>query len=41
VVVAVPDMEAKIEGAMRRARKVEPRQLKAGTAAIEADAKSA
>jgi len=41
VVVAVADMGAKIERAMKRARKVEARELKADTAEIEADAKSA
>jgi uncharacterized membrane protein len=41
VVVAVSDMEAKIERAMKQARKVEARELKADTAKIEADAKSA
>ena len=41
VVVAVSDMEAKIERAMKQARKVEARELKADTAQIEADAKSA
>ena len=41
VVVAVADMGAKIERAMQRARKVEARELKADTAEIEADAKSA
>src|SRR5215469_16660394 len=41
VVVAVSDMGAKIERAMKKARKVEARQLKADTADIEADAKSA
>ena len=41
VVVAVADMGAKIEREMKRARKVEARQLKADTAGIEADAKSA
>jgi uncharacterized membrane protein len=41
VVVAVSDMEVKIERAMKQARKVEARQLKADTAGIEADAKSA
>jgi uncharacterized membrane protein len=41
VVVAVSDMEAKVEREMKRARKIEARQLKADTAAIEADAKSA
>ena len=41
VVIAVSDMEAKVERAMKQARKIEARQLKADTAAIEADAKSA
>src|ERR1700748_265850 len=41
VVVAVSDMEGKIERAMKQARKVEARQLKADTAGIEADAKAA
>ena len=41
VVVAVSDMGAKIEQAMRRAEKVEAKQLKADNAAIEADAQSA
>ena len=41
VVVAVSDMGTKIERAMKQARKVEARQLKADTAVIEADAKSA
>ena len=41
VVVAVSDMGAKIEREMKRARKVEARELKADTAGIEADAKSA
>ena len=41
VVVAVSDMGAKIERAMKKARKVEARQLKADTADIEADAKAA
>src|SRR4051812_20357975 len=41
VVVGVSDMGAKIEREMKRARKVEARQLKADTAGIEADAKSA
>jgi uncharacterized membrane protein len=40
VVVAVSDMEAKVERAMKQARKVEARELKADTAKIEADAKS-
>src|SRR5204862_4100835 len=41
VVVGVSDMGAKIEKAMSKAQKVEARQLKADTAGIEADAKSA
>jgi uncharacterized membrane protein len=41
VVVGVSDMGAKIEHAMKKARKVEARELKADTAGIEADAKSA
>ncbi len=41
VVVAVADMGAKIEHAMTKARKVEARELKADTADIEADVKSA
>jgi uncharacterized membrane protein len=41
VVVAVSDMGAKVERAMKQARKVEARQLKADSASIEADAKSA
>jgi uncharacterized membrane protein len=41
VVVAVSDMEAKIEREMKKAQKVEARQLKADNAQIEADAKSA
>jgi uncharacterized membrane protein len=41
VVVAVSDMEVKIERAMKQARKVEARELKADTAGIEADAESA
>jgi len=41
VVVAVSDMEAKVERAMKQARKVEARQLKADTADLEADAKAA
>jgi uncharacterized membrane protein len=41
VVVAVSDMEAKVERAMKQAKKVEARELKADTAKIEADAKSA
>src|SRR3954447_10321135 len=41
VVVAVADMGAKVERAMKQARKIEARHLTADTAAIEADAKSA
>ena len=41
VVVGVSDMGAKIERAMKEAEKVESKQLKADTAEIEADAKSA
>jgi uncharacterized membrane protein len=41
VVVGVSDMGAKIEHAMKKAQKVEARELKADTAEIEADAKSA
>jgi uncharacterized membrane protein len=41
VVVAVSDMSAKVERAMRRAEKLEARQLKADTAEIEKDAKAA
>jgi hypothetical protein len=37
----VLDSGAEIERAMKQARKIEARQLKADTAAIEADAKSA
>jgi uncharacterized membrane protein len=41
VAVGVTDMGAKIERAMRKARRVEARELKADTAGIEADAASA
>jgi uncharacterized membrane protein len=41
VVVGVSDMGGKIEHAMKKAKKVESRELKADNAAIEADAKSA
>jgi uncharacterized membrane protein len=41
VVVAVSDMQAKVEREMKRAKKVEARELKADNASIEADAKSA
>jgi uncharacterized membrane protein len=39
VVVAISDMEAKVEAAMKRAEKVQAKQLKADQKAIEADAK--
>jgi uncharacterized membrane protein len=41
VVVGVSDMGAKIERAMRRAEKVQAKQIKADTAEIERDAKGA
>ena len=41
VVVGVSDMGAKIESAMKRASKVEAKNLEADTAAIEADASGA
>src|SRR6187549_236092 len=41
VVVAVADMEAKVERAMKKARKVEAKELKADTAEIAADAQAA
>jgi uncharacterized membrane protein len=41
VVVAVSDMGAKVEKAMKKAQKVESKELKADTAKIEADAKEA
>ncbi len=41
VVVAVSDMEAKVEGAMKHAEKIEAKQLKADQKAIEEDAKAA
>ena len=41
VVVGVSDMGAKIERAMKKANKVETKELKADTAEIEADTKSA
>jgi len=41
VVVAVSDMGAKVEHAMKKARKVEAKELKADTADIAADAKAA
>jgi len=37
----VSDMGAKVERAMKQARKVEEKQLKADNAEIEADAKAA
>jgi uncharacterized membrane protein len=40
VVVAVSDMGAKVERAMKRAEKLQQKQLKADTAAIERDAAS-
>jgi len=40
VVVGVSDMGAKIEAAMKKAEKVETKELKADTAEIEADAKT-
>jgi hypothetical protein len=39
VVVAVSDMEAKIEAAMKHADKVQTKQMEADQKAIEADAK--
>jgi uncharacterized membrane protein len=41
VVVAVSDMEAKVERAMKHAKKVEAKQMKADAKEIEADAKDA
>lgn len=41
VVVAVSDMEAKIEAAMKRAKKVQAKKLKADQQALEAEAKEA
>ncbi|MER7758025.1 hypothetical protein [Kitasatospora sp. NPDC097643] len=41
VVVGVSDMGAKIEAAMKKAQKVETKQLKADSAKIEADVQSA
>ena len=40
VVVGVSDMGAKIEASMKKAKKVETKELKADIAEIEADAKS-
>jgi uncharacterized membrane protein len=41
VVVAVSDMGAKVEQSMKRAEKIEQKEMKADTAAIERDAASA
>ena len=41
VVVAVADMGAKVEQAMKRAEKLEQKELKADTAEIERDAAAA
>jgi uncharacterized membrane protein len=41
VVVAVSDMEAKVEAAMKHAKKVEAKQMKADAKKMEADAKEA
>jgi hypothetical protein len=41
IVVGLSDMGSKIERAMKKAKKVETKELKADTAEIEADAKSA
>lgn len=41
VVVAVSDMEAKVKAAMKRAEKLQEKQLKADAKAIEADASEA
>jgi uncharacterized membrane protein len=41
IVVGVSDMGAKIEAAMKKAKKVEAKELQADTAALEADATSA
>jgi uncharacterized membrane protein len=41
VVVAVSDMQAKIKAAMKRAQKIEAKQLKADQKALEAEAKEA
>jgi len=40
VVVAIADMESKIEAAMKRAEKIEAKQIKADEKEIEADAKA-
>jgi uncharacterized membrane protein len=41
VVVAVADMESKVEAAMKRAQKLQAKQLKADQKALESDAKEA
>jgi uncharacterized membrane protein len=41
VVVGASDMGAKIDRAMKKAKKIEEKQMKADTAALEADAKAA
>ena len=41
IVVGVSDMEARVDAAMKKAEKVEKKQLKADNVAIEADAKEA
>jgi uncharacterized membrane protein len=41
VVVAVADMESKVEAAMKRAKKVEAKELKADQQALESEAKEA
>ena len=41
VVVAVSDMEAKVESAMKHAQKIEAKKMKADVKEIEADAKAA
>ena len=40
VVVAIADVESKVEAAMKRAQKIQAKQLKADQKAIEADAKA-
>lgn len=40
IVVAVADMQAKVEAAMKHAEKVQAKQLKADTEAVERDAKA-
>ena len=40
VVVAIADMEAKVEAAMKRAEKIQAKQIKADQQAIESDAKA-